>query len=161
MAAPAGWTATPRPGRSKDAAAAACRTSHDAALNTFAGFRIPAMLRTLRFVGFLIVHTVIALIGTAIVEHVIWRLVPAHSVVGILWKECILSATCAALIGFGVWKIWPNSAAKWVWVLPALWFSFHSRTVLVAPPSFFVITVPFVRAASYSTGAYISSLLIS
>jgi hypothetical protein len=137
------------------------------------------MLRTLRFVGFLIVHTVIAIIGTAIVEHAIWRLVPAHSVVGILWKECILSATCAMLIGFGMWKIWPTSAAKWAWVPLALWFTFgfltrqgdvwgglfgfHSGTVLVAPDtrSFFEFTVPLLRAASYSIGECISSLLFS
>jgi hypothetical protein len=137
------------------------------------------MFRTLRFAGFLIVQTVIALIGTAIIEHAIWRLVPAHSVVGILWKECILSATCAVLIGFGMWKIWPTSAAKWAWVLLALWFTFglltrqsdvlgglfvvHSGTALVAPgpASFFVFAVPLLRAAFYSIGAGISSLLFS
>ena len=134
------------------------------------------MLRTLRFAGFLIVHTVIALIGTAIVEHAIWRLVPAHSVVGILWKECILSAICATSIGFGISRIWRTSAANWAWVLPAVWFIFGFLTsrgdvwgglfslhsdVLVAPDtrSFFVFTVPLLRAASYSIGARISSLL--
>lgn len=137
------------------------------------------MLRTFRFVGFLIVHTLIALIGTAIVEHAIWRLVPAHSVVGIPWKECILSATCAILIGLGIWKICPTAAAKWVWVPITLWFTFgfltrqgdvwgglfdfHSGTALVAPDtrSFFVFTVPLLRIASYSIGAYISSLSFS
>lgn len=137
------------------------------------------MLRTLRFVGFLTVQTVIALIGTAIVEHAIWRLVPAHSVVGILWKECILSAICAVLIGFGMWKIWPTSAAKWAWVLLALWFTFgfltrqsevwgglfgvHSGTALVASDtrSFFFFTVPLLRAVFYSISAGISSRLFS
>jgi hypothetical protein len=135
------------------------------------------MIRTLRFVGFLIVHTVIAIIGTAIVEHAIWRLVPAHSVVGIVWKECILSATCAVLIGFGMWKIWPTSAAKWVWVLQAIWFAFGflmrrgdvwgglfgigSGGVLAVPDtrSFFAFTVPFLRASFYSAGASVSSSL--
>jgi hypothetical protein len=137
------------------------------------------MLRTLRFVGFLIVHSVIATIGTAIAEHAIWRLVPAHTLVGVLWKECILSATCAMLIGLGMWKVWPTSAAKWAWVPLALWFTFgfltrrgdvwgglfgsYSGTVLAAPDtrSFIVFTVPLIRAAFYSIGACVSSLLFS
>jgi|SRR5215470_10275303 len=136
------------------------------------------MFRTLRFVLFLIVHTAIAIIGTAIVEHAIWRLVPAHSIVGILWKECILSAICATAIGFGVCRIWQTSSTKWAWVLPAVWFTFGLLTrrgdvwgglfglhsdVLGAPDTraFFAFTVPLLRAAFFSLGAYISSLLHS
>jgi hypothetical protein len=137
------------------------------------------MFRTLRFVGFLMVHTVIAIIGTAIVEHAIWSVVPAQSVVGILWKECILSTICATSIGFGVRRIWQTSAAKRSWILPAVWFTFgfltshgdvwggifglHSGSALVAPDtkSFLVFTVPLLRAAFYSVGASVSSLLYS
>jgi hypothetical protein len=56
------------------------------------------MLRALRFLGPLAVHTVVAIIGTAIAEGAIWRLVPAHSVVGV---ECIFGTTLATLIGVG------------------------------------------------------------
>jgi len=136
------------------------------------------MFRTLRFLLFLIVHTVVAIFGTAIVEHAIWRLVPTHSVVGVLWKECILSAICATSIGLSVGRIWRTSAAKWAWVLPGVWFTFgflarqgnvwgglfdfHSD-VLAMPDtrSFVAFTVPLLRAVSFSLGAYISSLLSS
>jgi hypothetical protein len=137
------------------------------------------MFRRLRFVGFSIVQTVIAIVGTAIVEHAIWRLIPAHSIVGILWKECILSTICATSIGFGMRRIWRASAAKWAWILPALWFAFgflarggdvwgglfglNSGTAVVVPDTktFFAFTIPLLRAASYSVGAYISSFLDS
>ena len=135
------------------------------------------MLRALRFLGLLVVHTVVAIIGTAIAEGAIWRLVPAHSVVGVLWNACIFGTTLATLIGFGMWRTWRTSSAKWVWVLPAIWFAFgflirhgdvwgglfsiRSRSVLAAPDtrSFFVFTVPLLRSSFYSAGASISSLL--
>jgi len=131
------------------------------------------MLRALRFVGFLFVQTVIALIGTAVLEHAIWRVVPVHTVVGVLWKECILSAICATAIGFGMWRIWRTSAAKWTWVLAVLWFAFGILmrrgdvwgglfgSALEAPVTkgFFVFTVPLFRATFYSVGVYVSSRL--
>jgi hypothetical protein len=135
------------------------------------------MIRAIRFLGLLIVHAVVATIGSAIAEGAIWRLVPAHSVVGVLWKECIFSFICATLIGFGMWRTWRTSAAKWAWVLPALWFAFGflamhgdvwggllgQRSVLTTPNTrgFFAFTVPLFRASFYSVGAYISSRLSS
>jgi hypothetical protein len=125
------------------------------------------MLRALRFLGLLIVHTAVAIIGSAIVESAIWKAVPAHSVVGVLWKECGLSIICATLIGFGMWRTWRTSAAKWAWVFPAVWFTFgflirhgdvwgglfglRSGSNLAPPDtrSFFLFTVPLVRAVSY------------
>ena len=78
-----------------------------------------------------------------------------------------------------MWRTWRNSAAKWTWVLPVIWFAFGyliivgrgdvfgrlsdfgSGSSLSATDvrSFFAFTVPLIRAASYSAGAYISSLL--
>ena len=136
------------------------------------------MIRALRFLGLLIAHTVVAIIGPAIAEHAIWTLVPAHSVVGVLWKESILGALCAACIGFGMWRTWRTSAAKWTWVLAAPWFVFgllmkhgdvfgnlfplHSGSVLATPDarSFFVFTAPLIRTIFYSLGAHISSVLV-
>lgn len=135
------------------------------------------MLRALRFLGLLIVHTVIAIVGTMIAEHAIWRVIPAHSVVDVLWKECTLSVVLATLIGFGMWRTWRSAAAKWAWVLAAVWFAFGFiirrgdvwgglfpfGSVLNAPDarSFFAFTIPLFRATFYSVGAYISSLLYS
>jgi hypothetical protein len=137
------------------------------------------MFRTLRFIGLVIAHTVAATIGTGVVEHAIWRVVPTHSIVGVLWKECILSTICASLIGFGMWRTWRTSSTKWAWVLPAVWFAFgflathgnvwgglfgvHSGSVLDPPDTrtFFMFTAPLLRGTFYSVGAHISSLLYS
>jgi hypothetical protein len=135
------------------------------------------MFSALRFTGLLIVHTAIAVIVTAIAKHAIWKLVPAHSVVGVLWKESILGALCAACIGFGLWRAWRTSAAKWTWVLASPWFVFgllmrhgdvfgnlfplHSGGVLAASDarSFFAFTVPLICTIFYSLGAYIASVV--
>src|SRR5450432_1122139 len=135
------------------------------------------MPRALRFLGLLVVHTVVAIIGTAIAEGAIWKLVPTHSVLGVVWKDCVFGTTLATLIGFAMWRTWRASAAKWVWVVPAIWFAFGflirhgdvwgglfgigSGGVLVVPDtrSFFAFTAPFLRASFYSVGASVSSLL--
>jgi len=136
-------------------------------------------MRVLKFGGLLLVNLVVAVIGTAILDTGMSRVIPSHSIAAILWKEFILSIVCAAFIGFGMWRTWRNSAAKWTWVLPPVWFAFGyltiagrgdvwgrlsgfgSGSVLGAPDvrSFFLFTVPLVRAISYAVGAFLSSLL--
>jgi hypothetical protein len=95
-----------------------------------------------------------------------------------VWKEIILSVVCAAFLGFFMWRTWRSAAAKWVWVLTALWFvfgyltiagsanvwgrisGFSSGSVLSGPDvrTFFAFTIPLIRAICYSIGAYISAL---
>ena len=136
------------------------------------------MLRYLKFVGSLLINLTVAVIGTAILDTELRRLIPTHTVDAIVWKEIILSVVCAASIGFFIWQTWRSAAARWTWVLAALWFvfgylaiarsanvwgrlsGFSSESVLSAPDvrTFFTFTVPFIRAISYSLGAYISSL---
>jgi len=137
------------------------------------------MLRALKFFGLLIVNFVVALIGTAIVETAIGKAFPSHSLSAVLWKEWILSITCGAFIGFWMWHTWHGDAAKWTWVLPAVWFGFKVLLAIgggtvwfqfsgigcasgirsVECRNFFVFTIPFVRCVSYSLGAYVSSLV--
>jgi hypothetical protein len=139
------------------------------------------MICFLKFCGFLLIDLAVAIIGTAILDSAVRRMVPSHSVAEIVTKEIVLSIVVAALIGFGMWRTWRNSAAKWTWVPAAVWFvfgyltiagstdvwgrlsGFGSGSVLSAPDvrSFFVFTVPLIRASSYSLGAYISSLVYS
>jgi hypothetical protein len=136
------------------------------------------MLRSLKFCGFLLIDLAVAVIGTATLESAVQRMIPSHSVAAIVTKEIILSIDCAALIGFGMWRTWRNSAAKWTWVPAAVWFAFGyltmagstdvwgrlsgfgSGSVPSAPDvrSFVVFTVPLIRASFYSLGAYVSSL---
>jgi hypothetical protein len=137
------------------------------------------MLRYLKFVGSLLINLAAAVIGTTILDTEVRGLIPTHTVEAIVWKEIILSVVCAAFIGFFIWRTWRSSAAKWIWVLAGLWFifgylviarsanvwgrlsGFSSGSVLSAPDvrTFFSFTVPFIRAISYSLGAYISSLV--
>lgn len=82
------------------------------------------MLRYLKFVGSLLINLGAAVIGTAILDTEVRRLIPTHTVAAIVWKEIILSIVCAAFIGFFMWRTWRSSAAKWTWVPAALWFMF-------------------------------------
>jgi hypothetical protein len=81
-------------------------------------------MRGLKFGGLLLVNLAVAVIGTAILTTELQRVIPSHSFTAIIWKEFIFSIVCAAFIGFGVWRTWRNSAAKWTWILPAIWFAF-------------------------------------
>jgi hypothetical protein len=137
--------------------------------------------RYLKFCGFLLIDFAVAVIGTAILDSAVGKMIPSHSAAAIVRKEIILSIGCAALIGFAMWRTWQNSAAKWIWTPTAGLFAFgylaiagsdrvfgrlsglHSDSVLTVPDvrSFFAFTVPLIRATFYSLGAYISELLYS
>jgi len=137
------------------------------------------MLRSLKFCGLLLINLVIAVVGPAILDTAVRRMIPTYTVTAIVWKEIFLSVVCAAFIGFFMWRTWRSSAAKWTWILAALWFvfgylsiagnenvwgrlsGFSSGSVLTAPDvrTFFAFTVPLIRAISYSVGAYVSSLV--
>jgi len=144
------------------------------------------MPKVLRFGGTLILHTIVALLGTAVLETAIGQAFRPHSIAAVLWKEWTLSLLCAGFIGFFMWRTWRGSAAKWVWVLPGVWFGLwlvlalsasHSPSVLVGGGlwdqfsgaacdgglrasgcrNFLVFTIPFVRGVAYSIGAGFSS----
>jgi|SRR5215469_2959101 len=141
------------------------------------GFRL--MLRSLKFCGALLINLLVAVIGTAVLDTEVRRAIPSHSVSAIMWKEIILSVLCAAFLGFFMWRTWRTAAAKWVWVLPAMWFAFgylaiantpnvwgrfsgfSSGSVFSAPDvrTFFAFTIPLIRAICYSIGAYISAMV--
>ena len=140
---------------------------------------MPSMLRSLKFCGLVLVNLAIAVVGTAILDTAVRRMIPTSTVGTIIWKEIILSMVCAAFIGFFMWRTWRSSAAKWIWIPAALWFAlgylsiagnenewgrlwgFSSGSVLAAPDArtFFAFTVPLIRAISYAVGASISSLV--
>ena|SRR6266404_2926846 len=137
------------------------------------------MLRTLKFCGALLINLLVAVIGTAILDTGVRRVIPTHTVSALVWKEIIVSVVCAAFLGFFMWRTWRSAAAKWVWVLTALWFvfgyltiagsanvwgrfsGFSSGSVLSGPDvrTFFAFTIPLIRAICYSIGAYISALV--
>ncbi|HEU5453230.1 MAG TPA: hypothetical protein VFU76_14645, partial [Terriglobales bacterium] len=81
------------------------------------------MPRVLKFCALLLVNVVVALIGSAIAERAIVRLIPTHSIVGVVQREWALSIVCAALSGVGMWRTWRSSSTTWAWTLPAAWFA--------------------------------------
>ena len=137
------------------------------------------MFRRLKFAAFVVIHLVIAVIGTAILDTSLRRRLAPDSFSGIIWTECLLSIICAMGIGFSVWRLWHNSAAMYTWIPAAAWFAFGFVATLgrndilgrLLPfgsggtfgaaeiRSFFAFTVYLIRAIFYSLGAYISSLL--
>ena len=102
------------------------------------------MLSALRFLGLLIIHTLMAIIGSAIAEIAIWKLVPAHSVTGILWKELALSVLCGTSLGFFMARMLRTSSARLVWALMTPWFFFG---LLIRHGDVFGSLVPFHRGA--------------
>lgn len=78
------------------------------------------MLRSLKFCGALILNTIVALIGTAVLESTIGKAFRSQTLAAVLWKEWTLSLLCAAFVGFFIWRTWRVSAAMRVWVLPSI-----------------------------------------
>jgi hypothetical protein len=139
------------------------------------------MQRALKFGALVLVHVVIATIGTAILSSGIWRAIPIHpySVSAIVWKESLLSVVCATGIGFSVWRMWRNSEAKYTWVPVTAWFVFGlaaaaghgdlmgrffptgngGNSTVPEIRSFVMFTAPLIRAIFYSLAAYLSSRL--
>src|SRR5215470_1720316 len=60
------------------------------------GVKLREMLRILKFAGFVVIHFVIAVIGTAILDTSLRRrlVTSPHSFSAIIWTECVLSIVC-------------------------------------------------------------------
>jgi hypothetical protein len=149
--------------------------------------------RRLRSFAMFLVDTLAAVIGTAILDTTFYKMIPVHSIAGVIRKEWILSILCASFIGFFMYRTWKSDTSKWTWTLPTMWLIFgcfvalgstHEHSVLSGSSSalgsfwaqlsgtecdgglhasgcsnFFVFTIPFIRALSYSAGALVSSRL--
>jgi hypothetical protein len=146
-----------------------------------------SLINSLKFLGALMLSTLLALFGTAAVASPISRALHPHTIAGVVEREWILSIVVAAGLGFFTWRSWKFAASRWVWLLPALWFgfrfilavsepSYHSVLVvhkslwsrfsglecaegLRAPGclNWFLFTLPFIRGAAFSIGAWLAS----
>lgn len=134
-----------------------------------------AIVRVFKFCALLAVQILFALIATAILESPLQRIFHPGSIATLLWREWIYSVVIGFGLGFMIQRTWPNSAAKWVWLLTALWFGFGAVNALGHGAMFsqitgtacengfgdprckgwFLFTIPLLRAASYSAGAYL------
>jgi len=150
----------------------------------------PAVRAARRLAAF-VLNTLAAIIGTAVLEssaYAIWRPTAAalhlNSVAVITSTEWVFSIAFAGLIGFFVWRRWQTGTAKWVWLLPLVWFLFRAFPFILAAHSafsdttawehfsggdcglridgcrdFLVFTIPLVRGIAYSLGAYAAGRL--
>jgi len=137
------------------------------------------LVRGFKFSGLLAVQTIIALIATGILEFQLQRTFRPTSIETVLWREWIYSVVIAFGLGFSIQRLWPNSATKWVWLLPTLWFGFGSLIAMghgrlwnqitgtacengMGDPQcrgWFLFTITWIRAASYSAGAYVRDMV--
>ena len=130
-----------------------------------------------------------AVIGTAVLESIIWQFLGRGSSLSAMTvRELMLSSVIAFLIGAAGWALRPRTTAMWVWTVPAALLStvivaFYVRGsggVLQAGQAhllsylgldtigvqsykrfttFFVFVIPAVRGVAYSVGAIVASLV--
>src|SRR6185437_11315357 len=140
----------------------------------------------LRNVGLFLLHSVFAIMGSAIVDASLHDVIPAHSGTAIILKAWIGSVACAVLTALFMVRALYSRTALWVWVLPGLWlilgimswYGSHRGSILedtllgrfsgntcaitfARRPciDFFVFTIPLIRAAAYSLGSLLSFVL--
>jgi|SRR5579864_139473 len=142
--------------------------------------KINGMFRNL---GMFVLETLFAVIGPAVVESPFDKIFRLHQGTTIVLRTWGFSIVCATLTAFFLYKSWRNATAKWVWILPGIWFALgvfafrtsYSQSVLrdtswahfsgmtcsnldlKACRDFFAFTIPFIRAVSYSCGTLLAS----
>ena len=135
-----------------------------------------------RNAGMFLLHTLIAVLGAAVVESPLHRIIHARTGPDVVLHAIGFSVLLPAVIAYFMFDGLRSSTAKWVWVLPSLLFAFgvlvfsgtHTSSILGESmwarfsghtcgvtlqrgpcQYFFIFTIPFVRSISYSTGASI------
>ena len=135
------------------------------------------MLKKIRTWAVVVVNTLIAVFGTAILESPLARVIHPHTGLGVIWREWIISIVVAGGLGFAAARHWRSGGAKWSWILPSVFFvsmvliglgsghgtarfsGYNCAAELGGPDCwlFFACTVPFVRGIAYSAAAVLAS----
>jgi hypothetical protein len=135
----------------------------------------------LRSLGMFTLNSLLALLGPNLVEAPLDKVIRFRLGVGVISTSWVFSILCAGLTAFFLSRAFRNTA-KWVWLLPTLWFGIfgmgrsYGQTVLGETiwthfsgiscsktpglgtcRDFFAFTIPAVRGISYSAGALLSS----
>jgi hypothetical protein len=132
------------------------------------------MIKRIRTWAVVIGNTLVAVLGTAVLESPLARIVHPHTGVGVIWREWITSIIIAGALGFAVQRYWKNGGARWSWILPSVFFvpvmvfvglgSGHVAARLsgrecaaeLGGPGcwvYLMCTIPFVRGIAYSAAA--------
>jgi hypothetical protein len=141
--------------------------------------------RYARFAGSLLINLFLAVFGTGALETMFGVLYHPNSIPLLLWKSVGMGLLFGVLLGGLMYKFFKPAAAKWVWILPAVWFCWRiflfvspelsfryvwqqmSGTVCISESraqgcgtTFFVFTLPLIRAIAYAAGAKAMMLLL-
>jgi len=129
-----------------------------------------------RLIGNVVLDTIFAVFGTAVLASGIPRSVP-HSGADVIWRAWIVSTVIAGLLGILATRYRAAGTEVWAWLIPAGVFVCRAslyafnRSGLVTHFSgydcaiglqksdctdFLVFAVPLIRAASYSTAALLT-----
>jgi hypothetical protein len=123
----------------------------------------------------------IAVFGTAVINSPLSKLYRPQSINAVLVRELSLSVIVSALLGFLIYHRWQTDTARWVWIIGLAFLGLRSLLLLlggsegglwfqisgvacgegfgIACRNYFVVTIPSVRAISYSAGAWVCFLL--
>lgn len=140
-------------------------------------------MRKLKFVGYVVADTLAAILGTTLLAHPVAKLVRPDTGGGIMIREWICSILFAAFLGSLIGGYRKSDTAKWAWVIPgaiflgrALLYVTTWRTAFFSTFSghecaiglqqhdcqdFLNFSVPLIRGASYSGGAWLFGRLSS
>jgi hypothetical protein len=143
-------------------------------------------MNKLKFCGLLLLHLLVALIGTAIISSFLGRFYTPNTISAAVAKEWVLSVVCAAIAGFFAMRRFRSASAAWTWTLPMIWFCWgllmarNSVNTIsadsgiwarfsgagcsegihaIACRNFLLFTIPLTRSISYSVGARLCSWL--
>jgi len=134
-----------------------------------------------RLVGYVILNTLVALLGPAVLSSSLPPFHP-HTGVGIIQKAWITSIVFAGFLGVvavRAVRLHAGKAPEWAWVIPAVIFSWRALIYTLTRSTgfathfsgydcaiglqthdcteFLAVTIPLVRGLSYSTGARLAS----
>ena len=136
-----------------------------------------------RTVGMFLLHGTFALLGPALVDSLVHRVVRVSSASDIIIRVWAVSVLCAFFTALFMTPALRSKTALWVWVVPTLWFGLgliarensipqgvFRETLFThfsgaacanaldprACRDFFLFSLTLIRAASYSAGALVS-----
>jgi len=89
------------------------------------------MLRWIRTAGSLLLNLLLAVFGTAVIQTPLDSLIKVHTIPEIVQRSDWLSAVCACLLGYVVYRLWRPYIARWLWVAGIGWIAF--RVILLLP----------------------------
>ena len=133
------------------------------------------MKRSIAILFGLLANGAIAVFGTGILESIFTSSFHAHSSVGIIIKEWLISIILSGLLGVTVQNLWKNRVVRWAWILPSIFFLFGAIVSIFSTANgvvaqltgyacaistqrddcrnFLIFTIPFIRGLVYSIAA--------